>query len=290
MDAAQAAGANGRVVVLEELGARPLRRLPPGLESELVQAQASVMLASFDDGELSMRYELLSLVRHLNLRHAHMIGVTRRSMIAGFSVDPSRILDATRAMRTRLRPDSVLHVRSAAGTDLEVRLDPSQRWSEHVGVIRPGRWEHLPPGTLQSSPASIHGVYVADASMGTQLGASLGLLERTPLRLEIAHGQCRTVRAADLSLERYVLDFMRREHNLDRVGAIALGTNVGIHAPTGEVLCDQNRPGLHLALGATLPEPTGVAWATRAQILLAASDADVDLDGAPLVRSGRCVV
>lgn len=290
VDAAEAVGASVRTVVLEELGARPVARVPPELEAELAQAQASVMLTSFDDGEIGMRHELLSLVRHLNLRHAHMIGATRKSMRAGFSVDSSRILDATRAMRTRLRPDSTLHVRSSAGTDLEVQLSPEHRWFEHVGVIRPGRWEHLPPGALLTRPASVSGVYVADASVGTQLGASQGLLEGAPIRIELEHGQCRSVRASDLALERYVMDFMRREHNLDRVGAVLLGTNVGIHEPTGEVHCDRCRPGLHLALGSVLSEPPSAVWTTRAQILLTAKSADVDVDGAPLIRSGRCIV
>jgi aminopeptidase len=290
VDAAETAGARTNLLVLEDLATRPIRRLPTELEAELSNAQASLVLASFDDGELAMRYDLISLVRHLNLRHGHMLGITRKSMIAGFSVDQARILDATRAVRTRLRPDSVLRVRSSAGTDLEVRLSPLHRWAEHVGVIRPGRWENLPSGELVTSPASVTGTYVADASVGTQLGATFGLLEKTPVRFEIEQSHCRSVRAPDMTLERHILEFMRREHNLDRVGLVILGTNVGIHAPTGEVFCDQNRPGLHLAFGSTFPEQTGATWTTRAQILVTAANANVDLDGMPLVRSGRCIV
>ncbi|WP_394825153.1 hypothetical protein [Pendulispora albinea] len=289
-DAARNTGAQAVIFSLEEYGERPMRHLPPSLEEALSEAQASILLAGFDDGEMAMRYELLTLVRQLNLRHAHMLGITRRSMIGGFTVDPSRILDATRGLRMRLRPDSVLRVRSAAGTDLEVRCSPAHRWAEHVGVIRPGRWEHLPSGGLVTSPTSIQGVYVADASVGTELGASLGSLERSAVRFEIEQGVCRAVRGGDRSLDRHLMDFMRREPSLDRVGLVIFGANIGIHAATGEVSSDQNLPGIHLGFGATYPEQTGAVWNARTQITVTSSTSDVDLDGVPVVRSGRLLL
>ena len=289
-DAARNAGAQAVIFSLEEYGERPVRHLPTSLEDALRDAQASVLLAGFDDGELAMRYELLTLVRQLNLRHAHMLGITRRSMIGGFSVDPSRILDATRGLRMRLRPESVIRVRSAAGTDLEVRCSASQRWAEHVGVIRPGRWEHLPSGGLVTSPTAINGVYVADASVGTEIAASMGLLDGAPVRFEIEQGVCRSVRGGDRALDRHLSDFMRREPSLDRVGLVIFGANIGIHAATGEVSSDQNLPGIHLGFGATYPEQTGAAWNARAQMTVAAGASDVDLDSVPIVRSGRLLV
>ncbi|WP_394851148.1 hypothetical protein [Pendulispora rubella] len=289
-DAARNIGARAAIFSLEEYGDRPMRHIPSSLQEALTDAQASVFLAGFDDGEMALRYELLARVRHLNLRHAHMVGISRKSMIGGFSVDPSRILDATRAVRMRLRPESVLRVRSVAGSDLEVRCAPSLRWAEFVGVLRPGRWEHLPSGSLVTSPSSVSGVFVADASIGTEAGANVGLLDKAPVRFEIDQGLCRAVRCDDRSLDRHLMDFMRREASLDRVGLAILGTNIGIHAATGEVTSDQNLPGIHLGFGATYPEHTGATWSGRAQITAAASTSDVDLDGVPLVRSGRLLV
>jgi aminopeptidase len=283
-------GAVAEIVDLANLGDRPLRRLPEKLEEILHASQASVFLAGIDDGEQAMRWELQQFVRANSLRHAHMIGATRRSLIAGFSVDPARILDATRAVRMRLRPDSKLRLRSAAGSDLEVTLDPRHRWAEHVGVIRPGRSECLPAGELVTTPADVHGIFVADASIGGQAGAAAGLLERVPVRIEIEAGVVRTVRSPDRGLQRSIEEFLRREHNLDRVGLVILGTNVGIVHAVGEAVCDQNIPGLHLAFGCPLSEQTGASWSTRTQLTVTGASADVDLDGAPLLRSGRYLV
>jgi aminopeptidase len=304
LEVARDIGADPIVHELESHGERPLRQLPEAIRSALGRAQASLVNIAFEDGEIAMRLEILDAVRAMSLRHAHMVGVSRKSLIAGFSVDHSRILDTTRAVRTRLRPDSQLRVRSAAGTDLEIRLDPAMRWAEHVGVIRPGKWENLPSGKLTTCPAAVRGVFVVDASIGAQFGQALGLLERAPVRLEVEGSMCKSVRCSDRAIQREVESFLQREHNLTRVGGICLGTNVGILSPTGDIIADQNLPGLHLVFGsdgtsAAQPwrgphqgasDQTGASWSTRAQLPVTSASADVDLDGAPLLRAGRYMV
>jgi aminopeptidase len=283
-------GATAVIVELEDFGERPLRRLPEAIRKEAESSQATLLLVGSDDGELGMREDLLGLVKALNLRHGNMLGITRRSMTAGFTVDPSRILDATRAVRQRMRSDSKLRLRTAAGSDLEVRIGSFRRWVEWVGVVRRGRWEDLPSGQLITAPADVNGIFVADASLGGFMGASAGLLDRHPVRVEIEGGLCKSVRSTDLTLQRSVEEFLRREHHLDRVGHITLGTNVGILQPIGELSCDQNLPGLHLCFGSTLSEHTGGTVATRSQLAMTCAGADVDLDGSALMRSGRYMV
>jgi leucyl aminopeptidase (aminopeptidase T) len=289
-EVANVCGARCEVAVLDDIALRPLREVPKALEEKLARAQATVLLVGFVEGEHTMRLELLERVRELGLRHAHMVGVTRRAMLAGFSVDPTRILDATRSVRTRLRPKSVIHAKTGAGTDVTVKLDPSHRWAEHVGVIRPGRWENLPSGELMTSPESVDGVFVCDATAGGAFGAAAGVLTRTPLRLEIEGGIVKSVSCSDSSVQRGVEAFLALDRYSSRVGTIVLGTNVGLLAPIGELVCDQNLPGLHLTLGSTFPDVTGAPATTTAQLSLTSSGGDVDLDGAPLIRAGRYMV
>jgi leucyl aminopeptidase (aminopeptidase T) len=219
-----------------------------------------------------------------------MIGVGRRTLLAGFSVDSQRILDATRAVRTRLRPDSVLRLRSPAGSDLEVKLHPDHRWQERVGLIRPGRWENLPGGELFTCPGDVNGVFVADASMGGALGAAAGELARSPVRVEIRGGALKAVQCVDRALASSVESHLRAERNAEKVGLVIVGTNVGMREATGEVVSDQNLPGLHVAFGATYAEQTGASWDAPMQLMMTATNADLDLDGAPVVRQGRYLV
>jgi leucyl aminopeptidase (aminopeptidase T) len=289
-EVARAMGAKATLALLEDFGDRPHKRVPDRLKDLLATAQATVLLAGFEEGEQSMRVELVAeLVRKLNLRHAHMIGVSRQAMLTGFSVDPTRVLDATRAVRTRLRPDSVLRLRTTAGSDFEVKLHSAHRWMEHVGVIRPGRWENLPSGEIVTCPAEGHGVFVADASVGAHFGQAAGLLADKPIRLEIEGSVCKSVRCSDLSLQLAVERFLRSDSHSDRLGAVGLGTNVGINTAVGTVSCDQNMPGLTIGFGSTFREQTGASWDARTQITFAGSLADVDLDGAPLLRQGRYI-
>jgi len=288
-EVARLGGARCEVVVLEDVGQRPLHALPAEVVEKLKRAQATILLAAFVDGEHPMRLELLERVRDLGLRHAHMIGVTRRAMLAGFSVDPTRVLDATRAVRMRLRPSSTLHARTSSGTDLHVKLHPAHRWAEHVGVIRPGRWENLPSGELMTAPAHVEGVFVCDASVGGAF-AEGNVLSRTPLRLEIEAGAVKSFVCANGAVQRGIESFLASDRFASHVGTVVLGTNVGLLAPIGELVCDQNLPGLHISLGSTFPDATGAPATTTAQLSLTSSGGDLDLDGAPLIRAGRYMV
>jgi leucyl aminopeptidase (aminopeptidase T) len=289
-EVAKLIGAKCDVVVLEDVGTRPLYELPKSIDEKLHQAQATILLAAFVEGEHPMRLALIERVRELRLRHAHMIGVGRRAMLAGFAVDPARILDTTRAVRVRMRPSSVLRSRSALGTDLTVELEPSHRWVEHVGVLRPGRWENLPTGELMTSPKSVNGVFVCDASLGGTIGAANGLLTRTPLRLEIRDTAVTNFSCSDSLLQRKVETFLGNDRFARRIGTVFLGTNVGLLEPIGEMVCDQNLPGLHISLGSTYADVTGAPFTTSLYISLTATGGDVDLDGTPLLRAGRYMI
>jgi leucyl aminopeptidase (aminopeptidase T) len=287
---AKAAAARAEILTLESFGPRPIRATPPAIRDALSRSHASVLLIGFVDGEYAMRGEIITLANGGGLRHAHMIGVGRAAMLAGFSVDPHRVQGATHAVRARLRADSVLHLRSPGGSELEVRLDPACRWQERVGIVRSGRWENLPSGELFTCPADVNGVFVADAAMGSHLGQAAGMLARKPLRFEIKSGTCRAVTCPDHALARDVQSLLRTDRYSDRVGMVMLGTNVGILSPTGEILCDQNLPGLHIGFGATFPEQTGATWSATTQVAVTGTGASVDLDRVPLLRNGRYVV
>lgn len=285
-ETARTTGARCDVVFLEDFGIRPIIELPPPVLTLLEQAQASVLLIGIERGEQPMRIQLTDQVVRLRLRHAHMVGVTRRSLIAGFSVDPTRVLDATRAVRMRLRPDSTLHLKTTGGSDLTVKLSPKYRWAEHVGVIRPGRWENLPTGELLTTPESVDGVFVCDASIGGHF-VHKGLIDRTPVRLEIAQGVVTRATCVDRALQRSVEEYLRSEPLAARVGTVVVGTNVGMLTPIGEMVCDQNLPGLHLSLGNTFSDITGAEPGALSQLTLTTSGADIDLDGTQLLRAGR---
>ncbi len=289
IDAAVSAGATAELVSLDQIGQRPHRALPRALEEALERAQAGVYLAGLAEGEGPMLDSVARIVRDRQLRFGCMPGATRRGILSGFTADPHRIAETSRSVRLRLRSDSLLRLRTSAGSDLSVRLAPAHRWIERVGSVRAGRFDPLPLAQLLTAPAEVSGVFVADASVGLEGEVETGSTSRSPVRFEIEGGALRAVRARDPVLERRVELALRREHQLDLVGLVIIGTNVSLDAPVGEIVFDQTLPGLHLSFGATLPELTGAPGGARNQFVATAAQADVDLDGAPLLRSGRFV-
>jgi leucyl aminopeptidase (aminopeptidase T) len=156
--------------------------------------------------------------------------------------------------------------------------------------VRPGRWENLPSGQIYTCPAEVNGVYVADASVGGPAGAVAGILLRSPVRIEVKASACKSLQCVDRALGAALEEALRAERNGDKVGMVVLGTNVGMSDATGELVADQNLPGLHIGFGATFAEQTGATWDSPSQLLLTAAGTDVDLDGMPLLRSGRYLV
>ncbi len=283
----------GEVVAfcLERLGARPHQRLHPHIAEAMLDSLASLMLVDFHAGELGMRTELIDLAARYKLRHGHMVGVTRESMVAGFSADPHVIAEKMRALVARLRPDSRISVKSEAGTNLTAQLAPTARWVEYGTVVTPGRRVNLPGGELVTSPASVDGVYVADGTLGDADGALRRRVGDAPVSLRLKASRVESVECPrDPILERSISERLMRTANLDRVGLLNFGLNVGLGAPLGDVFTDQKLPGVHLSLGETFPEKTGAEWTSRSWIALTTARCDADIDRLPILRSGRYLV
>jgi leucyl aminopeptidase (aminopeptidase T) len=121
------------------------------------------------------------------------------------------------------------------------------------------------------------------------VGARAGLLTARPIRIALAGGRVKAVECRDASLREYVMRFVSESQGHERVGLVGLGANLGILSPLGEIIHDENMPGVHLALGEPFAPRTGATWTSHGQLAFAISEADVDLDGQPLIRHGRYV-
>ncbi len=277
-------------LLLDELAPRPHYALDARVRQAMAGAQASLLLVKFEKDEMKMRAEIVEEAKRLGIRHGHIVGVRRGALISGLSVDPRRIAALAGAIRGRLQPSSKLRIRSAAGTDLVVQLEKSHRWVEYSGIVAPGGRANLPAGELVTSPGDVEGVFVADGSLGDSDGELAQLLDRTPLTLRISRGRVRAIEGRDGALARRIDERIKRPGNLDRVGLAGFGTNVGMTSCVGDVFADQKIPGFHLSLGFPFPKETGATWDASSWVAFTSVGADVDVDGAPIMRAGRYLV
>jgi leucyl aminopeptidase (aminopeptidase T) len=279
------------LVRLEDHGPRPHAQLPLAAVEALAGAQASLLAIDFHKGELAMRTEMVTRAAAAGLRHGHMVGVQRAAIIAGFSVDPRRIAEKTRALQVRLGPTSRVVVRSRAGTDLVVTLAPRCRWLDYGATVRIGKRVNLPGGELVTSPEEVDGVYVADGTLGDADGALRRSLAATPIVLRVARSRVVAVECPkNAALAHTVSRRLAQVANLNRVGMVGFGVNLGLTEPTGDVFADQKVPGVHLSLGETFPTLTGATWSSSSWVAFTSRDQDVDVDSASVLRGGRFLV
>ncbi|CAN5344060.1 hypothetical protein BH09MYX1_BH09MYX1_06190 [soil metagenome] len=289
-DAAIVAGATALSRCMEDFGPRPHVRLVAPIRDAIAEAQASVLLVDFHGGELEARSAIVGAAAEHKLRHGHMVGVSRASMIAGFSVDPYRISEKMRAIQTRVRPGGHIALRSDLGTALTVRLGEC-RWIEYGSIVSPGKRVNLPGGELVTSPLGVDGVYVADGTLGDGDGALLRNLQNTPITLRFENGRVVAVECArEPSLAHAITVRMRRTNQLDRVGLFNFGVNLGLSEPYGEIFTDQKVPGGHLSLGTTFPDKTGATWDCSSWIAFTTRSCDVDIDKHAILRRGHYLV
>ncbi len=286
--AAGRAGALALVIDLDQLGARPHKALPDYVAGELAIAQASAFVAHSPHGELGMRQHLLHLVGSHSLRHAHMPGISPIAFARGMRAGGTRIARYGRRLLNRLDGARYIEAHSPAGTRLRIALPESCRWFSQLGTLEAGRWGNLPAGALYASPQLVEGTFVADASLGEYFGSRERLLLDKPVRLVIENSRVRRVEAkGSAELQRDIEQMLGFAENSDRVGLVAIGVNVGLDAPTGEALVDQNLPGLHIAIGDPAAHATGANWSARTSFAACQADSSVTADGALLVSHGK---
>ena len=288
-EAVRAARAEPMLVRLEDLGGRPHGVLHPRISDAVPLAQASLLLVEFHKGELQMRTQMIEETTRAGLRHGHIVGVARASMVQGFSVDPRRIAEKARELMVRLKPDARITVRCGEA-ELFVQLAPSCRWVDYGCIVGSGKRVNLPGGELVTCPESVEGVYVANGTLGDADGALNRLLRDTPITVRIAGGRAKGVECPrDPSLARAVLDRFARTTNLDRVGLVSFGVNLGLTTPLGDVFSDQKIPGVHLSFGDPFAHETGATWTSRSWLAFTSVGHDADLDKQPVLRGGRYI-
>lgn len=279
--------AKPKLVFVEELDLTP-EGLPARVEQLLADVDASVMLVGAEHSP-PLRRAFVEAVEQKMVRHAHIIGITRAGFIAGFNAESSRVSDMVRAVYLKLMGKTHLRYTTPAGTKLDVRMPPDGRWIERGEMIRPGKWLNLPGGQLNAFAGDVEGIFVADSCSNLSLGGSADLRTR-PITFHIVGSVIQKLTSPDPLVEAEANALIKSEEKLDHVGHVVIGANPGLSAPMGEAMIDACVPGLQLVFGWTNQRVTGASWTTVASFVVNGGTGDLDVDGVPLLRSGRYIL
>jgi len=281
------AGAETNGILIEEIAARPLLEAPAPVLEALEGCDAGILCVHPQQGELGARMRMVATVERRRIRYAHMVGVTPEIMMQGMRADYRLVDRLSTRLCERMQTAASLRVETPFGTALRATFDPALHWVKTSGLISTRYWSNLPAGEVFTTPASVDGVFVCNATAGDYFGAKYGDLAPTPLTLEIAGGRLVAARCERKELEQEFWAYCHTDAWSDRVGELAFGTNLALTDMIGNLLQDEKVPGVHLAFGDPYGSQTGAGWKSTTHIDVLTRDCNVWIDDMQVVAQGK---
>ncbi len=270
-------------LLLEDFGPRPIKAAPAAVLAALETADIGVLCMNPQPGELGARMAIVRVVERRQIRYAHMVGVTPEIMQQGMRADYRMVDRLSEKLRARMLRAETLTVKTEAGTQFAAHFDRGLDWVKTSGLISPRYWSNLPAGEVFTTPATVDGTFVCDATAGDHFNGKYGDLQRTPLVLEIEDARLKHVECERKDLEEEFWDYCHTDENSDRVGELAFGTNLGLSEMIGILLQDEKFPGVHIAFGDPYGSQTHADWKSRTHVDVLTRNCDVWIDHTPLL-------
>jgi len=274
-------------LLLEDFGPRPMNAAPPEVLRALETADVGVMCMTPQPGELGARMAIVQVVERRQIRYAHMVGVTPEIMQQGMRTDYHMVDRLSEKLRERMLRAKTLTVKTEAGTKFAAHFDRSLDWVKTSGLISPRYWSNLPAGEVFTTPATVDGTFVCDATAGDYFNGKYGDLQTTPLVLEISGGRLKRAECERKDLEEEFWSYCHTDENSDRVGELAFGTNLGLTEMIGILLQDEKFPGVHIAFGDPYGSQTHADWKSKTHVDVLTRECDVWIDEDQVIEKGR---
>ena len=280
-------GARFTGLLLEDFGPRPMTGAPEAVLEALEKTDVGVLCMTPQPGELGARMAIVRVVERRQIRYAHMVGVTPEIMQQGMRADYRKVDELSERLRERMQRAEALTVKTDAGTSFSAHFDRQLDWVKTSGLISPKYWSNLPAGEVFTTPATVDGTFVCDATAGDYFNGKYGDLQATPLVMEIERGRLVGVDCPRKDLEEEFWKYCHTDENSDRVGELAFGTNLGLSRMIGILLQDEKFPGVHIAFGDPYGSQTHANWKSRTHVDVLTRNCDVWIDEDQVIEKGH---
>jgi len=280
-------GAKFTGLLLEDFGPRPMTVAPEPVLDALEKTDVGVLCMTPQPGELGARMAIVRVVERRQIRYAHMVGVTPEIMQQGMRADYRKVDELSERLRERMQRAEALTVKTGAGTSFSAHFDRQLDWVKTSGLISPKYWSNLPAGEVFTTPATVDGTFVCDATAGDYFNGKYGDLQATPLVMEIECGRLVAVDCPRKDLEEEFWKYCHTDENSDRVGELAFGTNLGLSRMIGILLQDEKFPGVHIAFGDPYGSQTHANWKSRTHVDVLTRNCDVWIDEDQVIEKGH---
>ncbi len=230
---------------------------------------------------------IVRVVERRQIRYAHMVGVTPEIMQEGMRADYHMVDRLSDKLRERMLRAETLTVKTEAGTSFSAHFDCHLDWVKTSGLISRRYWSNLPAGEVFTTPGTVDGRFVCDATAGDYFNGKYGDLQATPLVLEIIGGRLVHAECERKELEDEFWRYCHTDENSDRVGELAFGTNLGLTRMIGILLQDEKFPGVHIAFGDPYGSQTHANWKSRTHVDVLTRNCDVWIDQDQVIEKGH---
>ncbi|MFE5858421.1 aminopeptidase [Streptomyces sp. NPDC056500] len=225
-------------------------------------------------------------LERLGARHAHMPALDDIALGIGMAVDYTEVARFTLQVRDLLTGTRSARITSATGTDLSLTCAPDRPWTPFTGLYQcGGQGGRLPQGEVFCTPLTADGI-LAVSVVGYPFNAESGLLAE-PLLIEVADGSAVAFDHPDETLAVRLRTWLGEAPGGLRLGEFALGTNRSLPAITGNLLFDENVPGVHIAFGHPFPDYTGADWESPVHVDMVVERPSVHADGLTVLADGQ---
>ena len=273
--------------LLEDFGPRPMLEAPGAVLKALEKVDVGVMCMTPQPGELCARMAIVKVVERRQIRYAHMVGVTPEIMQQGMRADYHMVDKLSDKLRERMLRAETLTVKTRAGTRIDAHFDRGLDWVKTSGLISRRYWSNLPAGEVFTTPATVDGMFVCDATAGDHFNGKYGDLQATPLVLTIKGARLVGAECVRKDLEQEFWEYCHTDENSDRVGELAFGTNLGLSEMIGILLQDEKFPGVHLAFGDPYGSQTHADWKSKTHVDVLTRNCNVWIDDDQVISNGR---
>jgi hypothetical protein len=184
-------------------------------------------------------------------RVVRAINAGRDLFTTGVASSPRELSALNAFLLQRLQRAKQLLIRTAAGTELRVRLDNEKyRFVSNRGVAQPRQFVIVPAGEVATFPAHIEGTLVADFAMNINtLYEGDARLSAKPVTAIVHDGELERFSCCDPALYKFLEKSLSRP-NARRVGELGFGTNKAVTTPVRENShLNERVPGVHLGFG-----------------------------------------
>jgi aminopeptidase len=283
-------GSEHAVFVLENHASRPLTAMPQIILDDLAQSQVSIFAAQSQPGELVARMQMSDVVNKRQIRHAHMVNITRQIMMEGMRADFNAVDGLSKRLIERARHAAHIRCCTPRGTDFEGEFSSKLKWLKTSGIITPEKWGNLPGGEIFTAPKDTNGTFVVDGVVGDYLCSKYGDLHDAPLIVNVKENRIVDLRCENKELLEEFRAYTLTDENSNRVGEFAIGTNTALTHVIGNILQDEKIPGVHIAFGHPYAEHTGADWKSKTHIDCVGRDFDIWFDGEQVMKRGKFLV